>query len=696
MKGVAMGKYDTANLRNLGIVAHGGAGKTSLVEAMLFNTGMNERLGKVDDGTSSMDFEPEEIKRQITISSSLNHCEWKKHSLHLVDTPGYSNFIHDTRNCLRILGGGVMIVSAISGVKAQTQKIWGWSQEFEVPLIAFVNKMDRERADFLRAVDDMEKMLGCRGVLVNMPIGQESDFRGIIDLVTMKARIFQFDEKGTYNEEEIPAEYVDEAQRLRTMLLEAVADADDALMEKYLEEEDLSVEEILQGLREGTLTGVFTPVLCGSATANIGVRQLLDYVVHCLPSPLDKGVQMGTVPGSDEIVERKPSEDEPFSAMVFKTYSDPFTGKLTLFRVYSGVLNSDSTSYNSSQDETERIGQLYQLEGKKQVPLQQAVAGDIVAVAKLKSTATGDTLCQENAPIVYESLLQLKPIISFAIEARSKNDEDKIHTGLQRLIEEDPTLQISRNEQTHEMIISGMGQVHIEVAVEKLKRKYGVDVELQLPKVPYRETIKGSAKLQSKYKKQSGGRGQYGDVWLEIEPLHAGGGYEFVDKIVGGVVPRQYIPAVSKGIEEAMDKGTLGGYPVVDVKVTLFDGSHHSVDSSEMAFKIAGSMGFKKGMDQAKPVLLEPIMKMEVVVPDDCVGDVIGDMNSRRGKVLGVEPQAGSQTVTAQVPMAEVLRYAPELRSMTSDRGLFTTEFSHYEEVPSHLTAKILAERNER
>ncbi len=690
-----MGKSDTAKLRNLGIVAHGGAGKTSLIEAMLFNTGMTDRLGKVDDGSSNMDFEPEEIKRHITISSSLHHCQWEDHNLNLVDTPGYSNFLHDARNCLRVLGGAVLIVSAISGVKAQTQKIWEWAQQFEVPMIAFVNKMDRERADFLRAVDDMEKSLGCRGVLVNMPIGAEADFKGIIDLVTMKARLFQFDEKGTYQESDIPAEYLDEAQRLRTVLLEAVADADDNLMEKYLEEEDLSVAEILGGLREGTLTGVFTPVLCGSATANIGVRQLLDYVVHCLPSPLDKGVQIGTRPGSDEIVERHPSEDEPFSAMVFKTNSDPFTGKLTLFRVYSGCIKSDSSVYNSSKDETERVGQLYRLEGKKQVPVDEAGVGAIVAVAKMKATATGDTLCSADDPVVFESLLKLPPVISFALKACSKNDEDKIHSGLQRLIEEDPTLQISRDEETHELILSGMGQVHIEVAVEKLKRKYGVAVELELPKVPYRETIKGKAKLQSKYKKQSGGRGQYGDVWLEIEPLPPGGGYEFVDKIVGGVVPRQYIPAVSKGVEEAMQKGVLGGFPVVDVKVTLFDGSHHSVDSSEMAFKIAGSMGFKKGMEQAKPVLLEPITKMEIVVPDDCIGDVIGDMNSRRGKVLGVEPQAGSQIITAQVPMAEVLRYAPELRSMTSDRGMFTTEFSHYEEVPSHLTAKILAERKQ-
>ncbi len=687
-----MGKYDTSKLRNFGIVAHGGAGKTSLTEAILFNTGMIDRLGRVDDGTSSMDFEPEEIKRNITISSSLNHCVWNGHTLHIVDTPGYANFLHETRSCLRILGGAVLIVSAISGVKAQTQKIVEWADEFEVPRIAFVNKMDRERADFLKAVDDMEKSLNTRAVVVNMPIGAEEDFRGIIDLVNMKARLFKFDEKGTYEETEIPGELMEEAQRLRVMLLEAVADADDELMEKYLEEENLSTEEILRGLREGTLTGVFTPVLCGSATANIGVRQLMDYINYCLPSPLDKGTQLGKNPKTGDIEERQPSEEEPFSAMVFKTISDPYTGKLSLFRVYSGILKSDSSAYNPNKDVTERIGQIFEMEGKKQVPIDMAVAGDIVAVPKLKSTTTGDTLCDAAKPIVYESPLPLKPVISFALQAKSKNDEDKVSSSLQRLTEEDPTLQVQRDEETHELILSGMGQVHVEVAVEKLKRKYGVAVELKEPKVPYRETIKGKAKLQSKYKKQSGGRGQYGDVWLELEPMPRGAGYEFVDKIVGGVVPRQYIPAVDKGIQEAMHHGFLGGYPVVDVKVTLFDGSHHSVDSSEMAFKIAGSMGFKKGMEQASPVLLEPIMQMEITVPDDCIGDVIGDMNSRRGKVLGVEPKANSQVISVQVPMAEVLKYSPELRSMTSDRGLFTMEFSHYEEVPPHMTAKILSE----
>jgi elongation factor G len=694
MKGVTMGKYDTSKLRNLGIVAHGGAGKTSLVEAMLFNTGMTDRLGRVDDGTSTMDFEPEEVKRHITISSSLHHCEWKGHSLHIVDTPGYTNFLHDTRNCLRVLGGAVLIVSAISGVKAQTQKIWEWCQEFEVPRIAFVNKMDRDRADFLKAVDDMCKTLGTRAVLVNMPIGAAEEFRGIVDLVAMKARFFEFDEKGTFREEEIPADMVEEAERLRALLVEAAAEADDELMEKYLETETLSQEELLRGLREATLTGTFTPVLCGSATANIGVRSLLEYITVCLPSPLDKGVQIGTNPKSGEMEERLPEESAPFSAMVFKTISDPYTGKLTLFRVYSGALKSDSSVYNPGKESMERIGQIFELEGKKQKPVPEAVAGDIVAVPKLKVTATGDTLCDGARPILYESPLPLRPLISFALQAKSKGDEDKIHNALQRMTEEDPTLQVQRDEDTKELILSGMGQVHLEVAVEKIKRKFGVEVELKEPKVPFRETIKKGVEQAYRHKKQSGGRGQFADVTIKIEPLPRGSGYEFVDKIVGGVVPRQYIPAVDKGIQEAMHHGHLGAFPVVDVRATLFDGSHHSVDSSEMAFKIAGSMGFKRAMEQANPVLLEPVMNMEITVPDDCIGDVIGDMNSRRGKVLGVEPKANSQVINVQVPMAEVLAYAPELRSMTSDRGLFTMEFSHYEEVPPHLTAKILAERN--
>ena len=687
-----MGKYETASIRNLGIVGQGGAGKTSLTEAILYNTGMTDRLGKVDEGTSTMDFEPEEIKRGITISSSLNHCDWKGASLHIVDTPGYTNFLHDTRNCMRILGGAVLVVSAVDGVKAQSVKIWQWAQEFEIPRIVFVNKLDRERSDFLKTVDDVSKSLKTRAVAVSMPVGEGEDFKGIIELVDMKARFFKFDESGSYDETDIPAEYLAEAERLRNLMVEAAAEGDDELMEKYLEEGELSKEEILRGLREGALTKVFTPVLCGSATANIGVRNLLNYIVNCLPSPIDKGIQYGKNPKTGEKEQRRPDPAEPFSAMVFKTINDPYAGKLSLFRVYSGTLKSDSVVYNPGRDVTERIGQLFELEGKKQKPVAVAEAGDIVAVAKLKETSTGDTLCDGGRPIVFESPMTLKPVISFALQAKSKGDEDKIMSSLHKLMEEDPTLQFLRDEETKEMILSGMGQVHVEVAVEKLKRKYGVEVLLKEPKVPYRETIKKAVKEHYRHKKQSGGRGQFADVHIEVEPLPRGSGYEFVDKVVGGVVPRQFIPAVDKGIQESMRHGILAGYPVQDFRVTLFDGSHHSVDSSEMAFKIAGSMGFKKAMETANAVLLEPVMHMEITVPDDCMGDVIGDMNSRRGKVLGVEPQSGSQVISVQVPMAEVLKYAPDLRSMTSDRGLFTMEFSHYEEVPPHLTSKILAE----
>jgi len=687
-----MGKYDTAKIRNLGIVAQGDAGKTSLTEAMLFNTGMTDRLGKVDDGSSTMDFEPEEVKRHITITSKLHHCEWEGHSLHLVDTPGYTNFLHDTRNCLRILGGAVLVVSAVDGVKAQTNTLWNWMDEFEVPRIAFVNKLDRERADYLKAVDDLEKSLGTRAVAVNMPMGAEENFKGVIDLVNMKARVFQFDDKGTYQETEIPAEYQDEADRLHLMLVEAAAEADDELMEKYLETDSLSHDEVLRGLREGTLTNVFTPVLCGSATANIGVRQLLDYITFCLPSPIDKGTQHGVNPKSGEEAQRQPNPDEPFSAMVFKTISDPYAGKLTLFRIYSGTLKPDTIVYNPNKETTERIAAILEMEGKKQKTMNIAEAGDICAVAKLKETETGDTLCDGAKPILYQSPVTLKPVISFALEAKSKGDEDKIHSSLKRLMEEDPTLQVQRDEETKEMILAGMGQVHVEVAVEKLKRKFGVEVVLKEPKVPYRETIKKTIEQAYRHKKQSGGKGQFADVNIKLAPLQRGGGYEFVDKIVGGVIPRSFIPAVDKGIQESMRKGGLAGFPVQDFQITLFDGSHHSVDSSEMAFKIAGSMAFKKAMEKASPVLLEPVMEMEITVPDDCVGDVIGDMNQRRGRVLGVDPQGSNQVVKVTVPMAEVLKYAPELRSMTSDRGLFTMEFSHYDEVPSHLTAKIVAE----
>jgi elongation factor G len=687
-----MGQFETSKIRNLGIIAHGGAGKTSLSEAILFDTGMIDRLGRVDDGTSTMDFEPEEIKRKISITSALDHCEWQGHSIHIVDTPGYGNFIADTRACMRTLDCAVIILSAISGVKAQTEDIWGWANEFEIPRIAFVNKLDRERASFLRAIDDMEKMLGARGVAIQMPIGLEAAFEGVIDLITMKACFYAKDGSGKFTEGPIPAEYADEAARLREQMVETVAEAYDALTEKYLDSGELTEEEILDGLRVGTMRNTFTPVLCGSATANIGVAHLLNGVCAYLPSPLDRTRAVGIQPKTEEIIERAPDEKEPFSALVFKTTSDPYTGKITIFRVYSGVLNSDSTIYNSTKGVEERIGQIYELEGKKQHPIKQAVAGDIVAVAKLKETVTGDTLCDPAKPIIYEPAKQLLPVISYAIEPKTKADEDKIHNALHRMIEEEPTLESHRDAQTKEFIISGMGQVHLEVIVEKMKRKFGVEVLLKTPKVPYFETIRGTAKVQGKYKKQSGGRGQYGDCWIEMSPTGRGEGYIFEDKVVGGVIPRQYIPAVDKGIQDASVEGFLAGYPVVDFKVALYDGSFHTVDSSEMAFKVAGSMAFKKAMEQCKPVLLEPITNMKITVPDENMGDVIGDLNSRRGKVVGVEPKANSQIIRAIVPMSEVLAYSNDLKSMTSDRGLFSMEFSHYEEVPSHLSQKIISE----
>jgi len=648
----------------------------------------------VDDGSSTMDFEPEEIKRKISITSALDHCEWDGHSIHIVDTPGYGNFIADTRACMRALDCAVVILSAISGVKAQTEEIWSWANEFEIPRIAFVNKLDRERASFLRAIDDMEKSLGARGVAIQMPIGVEADFQGVIDLIRMKACFYAKDGSGAFTEGAIPAEYADEAARLREQLVETVAEAYDALTEKYLEAGELTEEEIIDGLRVGTMRNTFTAVLCGSATSNIGVKQLLDAICAYLPSPLDRTKAVGTHPKTGETLERASDEKEPFSALVFKTTSDPYTGKITIFRIYSGVLNSDSTIFNSTKGIEERIGQIYELEGKKQHPIKQAVAGDIVAVAKLKETVTGDTLCDAAKPIVYEPAKQLLPVISYAIEPKTKADEDKIHSALHRMIEEEPTLESHRDTQTKEFIISGMGQVHLEVIVEKLKRKFGVDVLLKTPKVPYLETIRGSAKVQGKYKKQSGGRGQYGDCWIEMGPTSRGEGYIFEDKVVGGVIPRQYIPAVDKGIHDAAQEGFLAGYPVVDFRVALYDGSFHTVDSSEMAFKVAGSMAFKKAMEVCKPVLLEPIVNLKVTVPDENMGDVIGDLNSRRGKVVGVEPKANSQIIRAVVPMSEVLAYSNDLKSMTSDRGMFSTEFSHYEEMPSHLSQKVIAEAN--
>ncbi|MDQ7787628.1 MAG: elongation factor G [Thermodesulfovibrionales bacterium] len=689
-----MANFDVEKIRNIAVIAHGGAGKTSLIEAMLFDSGSIDRLGRVDDGTTTTDYEPEEITRKITISSSVAFCDWNNYRINLVDTPGFINFLEDTRGCLRGVDGAIVIVSALSGVKAETQKIWKYASEFELPRLIFVNKMDKENANFSRALGELEKAFGKDALPLQLPIGAGESFKGIVDLIKMKAVLF---ENGKSAEAEIPPDMLPEVEEYRKKLIEKIAESDDALLEKYLEGGSLTDEEILKGIKVGALTKRFLPVTCGSALKNTAISQLLDASVLCLPSPAEMArisPVKGKNPKDGKEVERNPSQTDPLSAYVFKTIADPFAGRLSIFRVYSGSLKADSNVLNTTTGAKERIGQVFYLMGKKQISAQTIGPGEIGVVAKLKETFTGDTLSEEAHQIIFEKVKFADPIISYAIAPKSKGDEDKVGTGLHRILEEDPTLRFQRDEETKEMLLSGMGQVHLEVSLERLKRKFGVEVVMQTPKVPYRETIKISARAQGKYKKQSGGRGQYGDCSLEIEPLQRGAGYEFLDKIVGGVIPQQYRPAVEKGVIETMREGVIAGNPLVDIRVKLYDGSYHSVDSSEMAFKIAGSMALRKAVQEAKPVLLEPIMKVEVITPDDTLGTVIGDLNSRRGRVQGVEPQAGgNQKINAQVPMSEMLTYANQLTSLTSGRGLYSMEFSHYEDLPSHLTQKIIAER---
>jgi elongation factor G len=640
--------------------------------------------------------EPEEMARKITITSSLGFTDWKDVRINIIDTPGYINFLEETKGILRAVDGAIIIVSALSGVKAETEKIYKFACDYEISRIAFISKLDRERADFFRAVGDMEKYF-CKGALVlQLPIGLEENFRGVIDLIKMKALFFAADGSGKAEEKEIPGTMKDDAAAYRKKLVEQIAETEDSLLEKYLDKGDLSQEDLIAGLKHGTLVGGLLPVLCGSPVKNMGIRQLMDAVVTCLPSPAERA-GIVAVKGKDlktgQEIARKPVPDEPLAALVFKTVIDPFAGKLSMVRVFSGTLKSDSAVYNSTRQTREKIGTLFLIEGKKQVSVPALSAGQIGAVAKLKETQTGDTLCAEHQPIVMDYAKFADPVMSYAVTPKSRGDEDKVSIGIHKLLEEDPTLKFTFDDQTKEMVLSGMGQVHLEVTLEKLKRKFGVDVTMKTPKVPYKETVRAKASAQGKYKKQTGGHGQYGDAWLEIEPLPRGSGFEFVDNIVGGVVPRQYIPAVEKGVIEAMHEGILAGYPVVDIRVSLYDGSYHAVDSSEMAFKVAASMAFKKAVEAAKPVLLEPIMSVEVVAPDDSLGVVIGDLNSRRGKVQGVVPQANGQAIKALVPMSEMLTYAPTLNSLTSGRAMYTMEFYSYEDVPSHLAQKITQER---
>lgn len=687
---------ETKDLRNVVLISHGGAGKTSLADAFLFDAKVNTRLGSVNDGTSLFDFEPEELKRRKTLGSSLHHFKWEKCDINIIDTPGDANFSADVQSCLQVVDAAIVVIDAVSGIQVQTEKVWKYADNFDLPRLIFINKVDMERANFKQVLTGIEENLGKKPLVIQLPLGEESSFQGIIDLIAMKTLKFNDDSTGKYAEENIPEEMRSLAEEFNKKMIEDIAESSDTLLEKYLEGTELTSDEIFDGLKQGVVSCNLIPVLCGSASKNIGIQPLLSFIANCFPSPLERKPFKGIHPSTQKEEERSAGKNDQLSALVFKTVADPYAGKLTIFRVVSGVLNSDSTVYNSTKGVKERIGQILKIEGKNQKAINPAVTGDIVAVAKLKETTTGDSFCDDKHPITFKKIELPEPVMQLALEPRSKGDEDKLISSLSRLMEEDLTLKTRRDEQTKEFILVGMGQTHLDVAIEKMQRKFGVNVEVKTPKVAYKETVRGTAKGQGKYKKQSGGRGQYGDTWLEIEPLPRGQGFEFVSKIVGGVIPRQYIPSVEKGIKETMLEGVLAKYPVVDIKVTLYDGSFHEVDSSDIAFKIAASMGFRKVMQEAKPVLLEPIVNLEITVPDDCMGDVIGDLNGRRGRIGGMEPKINYQVIKAQVPMAEILKYASDLTSITGGRGTFTMEFSHYEEIPAHLSEQIVAQRKDK
>ena len=668
---------DIAKIRNVGFVGHGGVGKTSLVEALLFSAGAVTRHGRVDDGTTTTDFDPDEIKRKISLNLALAYCDWKGHRVNFVDMPGYGDFIFEARAGLRVVEGAVVVVDAVAGVQVQTERVWKFATEYERPRAVVVNRLDRENADFFRALESLTKRLKGRLVPLQIPVGAEQQFKGVVDLVHMK---------------DVPAELGDQAREYRDKLVEAVAETDDDLLAKYLEEGALDEAEVLGALRKGIAEGKLVPVLCASATRNVGGQALLDLIVESFPSPLDRGEVEGTDLKTKQTARRAPDPKGPVTALVFKTLSDPHVGKLSLFRVYSGTIASDSQLLNASRGAKERMGHIAWMQGKTQKNVETLGPGELGVVAKLKEAQTGDTLCDEAHPFVLPKVVFPEPSMSFAIQPKTRGDEDKISTALHKMAEEDPTLHFHYDPETKQLLVSGVGQMHVEVTVERMKRKYNVDVNLLPPRVPYKETVKGRSEVQGKYKKQTGGRGQYGDVWLKIEPLPRSAGFEFADDVFGGAVPRNYIPSVEKGVRDCMKKGILAGYPVVDLKVSLYDGSYHDVDSSDMAFQIAGSMALQKGFMEASPILLEPIMNVEVTTPAEQAGDVIGDLNSRRGRIIGMEPSGETAAVRAQAPMAEMLNYEPSLRSMTGGRGGYSMEFSHYEEVPAFLAEKVVKE----
>ncbi len=676
-----MPKYGLENIRNTVLLSHGGAGKTSVAEAILFTAGAISRLGKVDDGSSTSDYDPDEVKRKISINLSLLPYQWRETKINLIDTPGYSDFVGEVKSGMRVSEGAIIVICAASGVEVGTEQVWGYCEEAKLPRLIFVNKMDRENADFFKTVEETRAKLGSKCLPLQLPIGAHTSFEGIVDLLTMKSYT-----GSPPKEAEIPSSLQSQADSFREKLVEAIAEVDDALIEKYLGGEEISLEELRTTLRQAVTSGSVVPVLVGSALQNVGINWLMDAICDYLPSP--KEPKVAVAGGSLE-----PSEEAPLGALVFKTSADPYVGKLTYFRVYTGVINSNSQVWNVNENAMERIGQLFTLRGKTQEPVPQVRAGDIGAVAKLNVTGTGDTLGSQDKPIKIAPAIFPEPIFSQAVHPKTKADVDKMGTALSRLAEEDPTLRVRREIDTSETILSGMGDTHLDVAAEKIQRKFGVNVELALPKVPYKETITVPAKAEYKHKKQSGGHGQYGHVLLELEPLPRGSDNEFAGRIVGGAIPKNYIPAVEKGVNEAAQEGVLAHYPVVDVKTTLYDGSFHPVDSSEICFKIAGAQALKKGLAQAQPILLEPIMNLKVSVPGDLTGDIIGDLNTKRARVLGMNPEGNNNIIEAQVPLAEILRYAIDLKSMTQGRASYTMEFDHYEEVPAQITQKIVAQR---
>lgn len=683
--------YESEEIRNLGVIGHGDTGKTSLVSSLLFCSGAVNRFGKVDDGTTVTDFDEEEIARKTTISSALCHLEWDKKKFNILDTPGYANFIADARAALRVCDGALLLVHAVAGVQVQTEKTWRYAEENDASVIFVINILDRERASYERTLSQIQERFSRAAIPLQVPIGQEHGFKGVVDLVAMRAWTWPADESGKPAEGDVPADLADEAAAARQTMVEAIAETDDALMEIFFEKGELSREQLETGLRKAIAARKLFPVLCAAGARNIGAQPILNAIAAYFPSPAERGPYKGKNPVSGTETQREGKPIEPPSAFVFKTIADPYAGRISLFRVYSGVFKQDLSLLNVARGSTERLGPLTLMQGKTAVPIPELRPGDLGAVAKLKDTRTGDTLADKDHPIAYEPVHFPTPAISFAIEPKTKGDEEKISSVLQRLCEEDPVLKFGRDPMTHELLLSGTGLEHVKVAVDRMKKKFGVDVSLKQPKVPYRETIRARSESMYRHKKQTGGAGQFAEVHLRVEPLPRGGGFEFASEVFGGAISRNFWPSIEKGIRSVMDRGVIAGHPVVDLKAIITDGKEHPVDSKDIAFQVAGREVFKLAVAQARPVVLEPVMAVEVSAPEECFGDIMGDLSSRRGKVQGMDSQGSTQIIKALVPLAEMLEYAPTLKSMTSDRGSFTMELDHYAEVPAQIQEKLVA-----